>query len=57
MSTNEKANGKLDKKNNDETIVEVSSTEANAVAGGAGLLTRPPDLNPEAIDASHTPDP
>lgn len=56
MSINEKANLKLDQKNNDEAIVEVSPAEANAVAGGVGI-SRPPDFNPEAIDASHTPDP
>jgi hypothetical protein len=52
MSTNEKSNLELDKKNNDEAVVELSPTEAGAVAGGVGL-SRPPELDPQAVDASH----
>ncbi len=56
MSTNEKANLKLDK-NNDEAVVELSPTEADAVAGGVGASPPPVILNPQAVDASHTPEP
>ena len=55
MSTNEKANLKLDK-NNDEAVVELSPTEADAVAGGIGM-SRPPDYYPEADGELHTPEP
>ena len=34
MSTNDKTNPKLDKKNNDEAPTDVSAAEAEAVAGG-----------------------
>ena len=47
MSTNDKTNPKLDKKNNDDAIVEVSATEADAVAGGAvGCPMDPQPTNP-----------
>ena len=54
MSTNDKTNPKLDNKNNDDAIVEVSTTEANAVAGG--IVDRPPpkfDTSLLEPDASH----
>ncbi|HRI65353.1 MAG TPA: hypothetical protein PK156_13985 [Polyangium sp.] len=54
MSANEKSNLELDQKNNDEAVVELSPTEANAVAGGVGI-SRPPDLDPQAAGELHTP--
>ncbi len=53
MSTNDKTNPKLDKKNNDEAIeaiVEVSPTEADAVAGGIGQSFPPSDREPFEAD-------
>ncbi|HRI65352.1 MAG TPA: hypothetical protein PK156_13980 [Polyangium sp.] len=50
MSTNEKANLKLDKKTNDEAIVEVSPAEANAVAGGTREILPSPDFPPNEAD-------
>ncbi len=55
MSANEKSNLELDQKNNDEAVVELSPTEADAVAGGTGS-SRPPDLNPSAAGNSGPPD-
>ncbi len=49
MSTNEKANLKLDK-NNDEAVVELSPAEANAVAGGTREILPSPDFPPVEAD-------